>query len=110
MPYIDPEVGRKVYLLRQEAKSLEEAADRLLDDLWLEKGEYISGDYIISVTPTVRFDPATAERNLKPDEFQKILKTVPDSRLAKAVLGEARYKTTQKTYGFTRKVTRVEVD
>jgi hypothetical protein len=109
MPYIDPEVGLKVHRLRQQAKSLIEESDRLLDELNLGVGKYVSGDFIITVAPTVRFNAATAEKNLSPEEFKSILKPTPNSALAKALLGEARYKATQKTFdSFTRSVERVE--
>lgn len=109
MSFIDPEVGKKVALLRQEAKFLNDKADELLNELGLNKpGVYISGDYLIKVRPTVRFDAPTAERNLSPEEFKSILKEKPDSALAKAVLGDDKYKMTQKTYGVTRTVERVE--
>lgn len=112
MPFLDDQaVGQKVALLRAEAKHLSELADELLDGLGLnEPGEYISGDYIIKIRPTVRFDAATAERNLTPEEFDKIQKRSPNAALAKAVLSEERYKKAQKTHGLTRTVERVEAE
>jgi hypothetical protein len=107
--YLDDEIGLRVHRLRQQAKALEEEADRLLDSLNLGLGQYISGEFIIKISPTVRFDAGTAERNLSPEEFRSILKETPNAALAKAVLGNERYRATQKTYDtFTRKVERVE--
>jgi hypothetical protein len=109
MARLDDEIGLKIHRLRQEAKRLTEVADRLLEELDLSEGSYISGDFIIKVRPTVRFDAATAERNLSPEDFKSILKEKPDSALAKALLGE-KYSKTQKVYGLTKSVERVEVE
>jgi hypothetical protein len=44
------------------------------------------------------------------DEFESILRQKPDAAVAKALLGETRYKATQKLYGVTRKIIKVEED
>lgn len=67
-------------------------------------GEYVAGDYIVKVTPTLRFDAATAEKNLTTEEYDKILEIVPSSSTAKKVLSPERYAQAQKHYGWTRKV------
>lgn len=96
---------RRAYWLRQQAAAFAKEADKILDGLGeFDRGKYPAGEFIYEVTPTVRFDASTAQRNLKPDEFESILKRKPDSALAKAVLGEDRYKATQKVYGQTRKI------
>jgi hypothetical protein len=97
--------------LRAQAVSLANEADELLDSLGdLAYGTYPAGRYALQVTPTLRFDAATASRNLTKDEFKSILQEKPDATLAKAVLGEERYKATQKTHGVTRKIIVIEED
>lgn len=96
---------KRAYWLRQQAKAFEDEANKILDDIGeLSTGKYPAGEFILQVTPTVRFDAATAQRNLTPVEYKKILKMTPNSALAKAVLGEERFKATQKVHGQTRKI------
>jgi hypothetical protein len=96
---------KRAYWLRQQAASLTAEADEILDGLGeLPTGKYPAGEFIFQVTPTVRFDASTAQRHLSPDEFESILKRTPNAALAKALLGEDRYKATQKVYGQTRKI------
>lgn len=99
-------------LLRAQAKALEEEAQEVLDSLGdLPYGTYTtSNGFALQVTPTYRFNEAEAHRNLEPDEFKSILKEKPDAALAKVMLGEDRYKATQKLYGVTRKIIKVEED
>lgn len=97
--------------LRAQAETFKEEADALLDSLGnLEYGTYPAGRYALQVTPTIRFDAATASRNLTPEEFESILRLKPDAAVAKALLGEERYKATQKTHGVTRKIIVIEED
>lgn len=95
---------KRAYFLRLQAKSLSEEADEILASLGDTIGKYPAGEFIYQVTPTVRFDAATAKKNLKPEDFQKILKESPNAALAKAVLDETTYKATQKVHGVTRKI------
>lgn len=96
---------KRAYFLRLQAKSLSEEADQILASLGdMPSGKYPAGEFIYQVTPTVRFDAATAKRNLKPEEFRLILKETPNAAQAKALLDETRYKATQKVYGVTRKI------
>lgn len=97
-------------LLKEQIKSLEEEVDQILESLGdLPYGTYgTTNGYALQVTPTLRFDAAEAHRNLTVDEFDSILKAKPDAALAKALLGEDRYKATQKLHGVTRKIIRVE--
>lgn len=99
-------------LLKEQAKSLEEEAQEILESLGdLPYGTYgTTNGYALQITPTLRFDAAEAHRNLEPEEFQSILKAKPDAALAKALLGEDRYKATQKLHGVTRKIIKVEVE
>lgn len=73
-----------------------------------QPGNVPAGNYVVQVTPTVRFDAATAEQNLTPEEFDKIFDIVPSSATAKKVLPPERYALAQKQYGFTRTVVPVK--
>jgi len=96
------------YRLGKEIKALEEERENLLGSLGdLSERNYPAGDFILQVTRTKRFDEATAKRNLTSDEFTRILKLKPDSTLAKAILGDE-YARTQREYGWTKKIVRVE--
>jgi|SRR5665647_72282 len=98
----------QAYRLGKEIKALEEERENLLGSLGdLSERDYPAGDYILRVTRTKRFDEATAKRNLTPDEFTAIMKLKPDSTLAKAILG-GEYGKTQREYGWTRKIVRIE--
>lgn len=100
----------RAFALRAQAKANEAEAKELLASLGdVDVDTYAVGDYQVKVTPTKRFDAATAKRNLTPAEFAKILKKVPDSALAKAVLDE-RYEACQKDYGVTVKIERPDAD
>ena len=96
---------KRAYWLREQAKALATEANEILDSLGeLSTGKYPAGEFIFKVTPTVRFNAAEAQQNLTPEEFTSILKPAPNAALAKALLGEERYKATQKVYGQTRKI------
>ena len=96
---------RKAYWLREQAKDCAERANEILDSLGeFSTGKYPAGEFIFKVTPTVRFNAAEAQQNLTPEEFTSILKPAPNAALAKALLGEERYKATQKVYGQTREI------
>lgn len=98
----------QAHRVKNEIKALEEKYDQLLNSLGdLEERNYPAGDFILQVTPTLRFEAATARRNLTPDEFNSILELTPSSTKAKKMLGE-RYSATQRRYGITRKIVRVE--
>jgi hypothetical protein len=96
---------KRAYWLRQQSEAYKAEADAILDGLGeFDTGKYPAGEFIYQVTPTVRFDASTAQRALLPEEFASILKPTPNAALAKALLGEERYKATQKVYGQTRKI------
>ena len=98
----------KAYWLGKQIKALETERTDLLDSLGVtESANYPAGDFILKVTPTIRFDAATAKRNLTPEEFDSIIVPKPDSAKAKVVLGDD-YGKTQKVYGLTRAIVRVE--
>lgn len=101
---------REVYLIGQQIKSLEEKRKQILDEIDdVGPGEHYVGDYVLKITPTLRFNAAEARRNLTDEQFDAISVLTPNSTLAKEVLGED-YTKTQKTYGMTRSVVRVEED
>lgn len=98
----------RAFWLRKESDRLDKEATELLDGLGdLQIRNYPAGDFILQVTRTKRFDPVTARKNLTAQEFKQISKMTPNATLAKAVLGED-YNKTQKDYGLTRKIVRVE--
>ena len=98
----------RIFQLRAEAKALEAEAKELAASLGEQTPDnYVVGDYLVRVSRTVRFDAATAKRNLTKKEFEAIQKRVPDSALAKAVLDE-RFTLCQKDYGQTLTITRPE--
>jgi len=95
----------RAYWLKRQITDLEQQYDDLLDSLGqLEVGNYPAGDFILKVTPNVRFDAATAKKRLTPEEFAAILVPTPNSALAKKVLGDERYPAAQKTYGVKRQI------
>lgn len=98
----------RVYWLRKEAKALLEQADEILNKYVLENRDYPAGDFIVKVSETVRFDAATAKRNLPEDKYQSILRLRPDTTAAKAVLSDDEYRLAQKKYGQTIKIVPVD--
>lgn len=99
---------KQAYLLGKQIKALEAQRNDLLDSLGaLEPSNYPAGDFILKVTPTVRFNEAEARRNLTQEQFDSILKRKPDSTLAKQMLGDE-YAKCQKVYGTTRTIVPVE--
>jgi hypothetical protein len=97
---------RRIGLLRASIKAQQEEVNDLLASLGaLEVGRSVHGDWILDVSPTKRFDAATAKKNLTPEQYESILKPTPNSALAKALLDED-YDKTQKNHGYTVKVYR----
>lgn len=73
--------------IEKRIKDVESAlADVEYDDYVLPNG------YVAVVAPNVRFNAATAKKNLDPDTFATICKPKPDAALAKALLEEDYYK------------------
>lgn len=77
----------RAYWLKQQAKAMVEEADELLAE-HTEYGKVVEGDYILSVTETKRFDAGLAKKHLSAAKFKKILKSAPDSKMARAFLDE----------------------
>lgn len=99
----------RVYDLRQMAKQYEAEAKEILASIdFDEERHYLAGHFIAQVSRTRKFDPATAERNLTPEELAATLVTRPDSELAKRVLSPERYAAAQKEYGFTVRIVPAE--
>ena len=93
--------------IKNQKKALEEREAYLLDQLKsldLEDRDYPAGKYLLRVSPTVRFDAATAQRQLTADQYAATLVTKPDSAKAKKVLSDEDYRLCQKNYGHTIKV------
>lgn len=97
---------KRIGVLRASIRAQEEEVKDLLASLGdLEDGKSVHGDWILDVSPTRRFDAATAKKHLTKKQYESILLPKPDSALAKALLGDD-YEKTQKTYGKTIKVYR----
>ena len=93
---------RALFEVRAEIKSLEERETELLAALDLEpkKTRFVSGPYLVSTTPTVRFNAELAQKVLTKKEFESIHRPVAQSTIAKALYPE-KYADMQKTSGVT---------
>lgn len=99
----------KIARINEQIKLLEQERDELWEQVGdLEVRDYAAGPYIVKVTETRRFDPTLAKRALSAKEYKSILKLVPDSKVAKALLDEELYKQCQRVYGLTKKIVPVE--
>lgn len=99
---------RRVAMLREAIKEYEDEIKTLLGSLGeLAVDDYPAGEFILKVQPNRRFDPATAEQNLTPEEFALTLATKPDSATAKAKLSPERYAAAQKDNGTKMTIVRV---
>lgn len=96
---------RELFEVRAEIKSLEEREAEILKaiDMPVEKSRFTSGPYLVSVTPTVRFNAELAEKVLTKKEFESIQRPVPQSTIAKALYPH-KYAAMQKTSGVSVKV------
>lgn len=95
---------REAYLIKAQIKDLEARYKDLLDEVdGVGVGEHDAGDYVLKITPTLRFNAAEAYRNLTPEQFESISVLTPNATLAKEVLGED-YAKAQKVYGQTRSI------
>lgn len=99
----------KIYRKKQQIKDLEAEIADLYERMGdLDPDSYVAGDFILKVRENRRFNAAQAKRALSPAEYEKILKTVPDAKIARAVLDEDTFAMTQKVVGVVREVVRVE--
>jgi|SRR5690625_242947 len=73
------------YLEKIEKDILSELADVEYDDYILEDGT------IATAQPNIRFNAATAKKNLSPEQFKAICKLTPNAALAKALLDDDYY-------------------
>lgn len=95
------ELIRELFEIRAHKKSLETAEKDILSALALSgKDTFSSGPYLVSVTPTVRFNADLAKTVLNKTEYAKICKPVPQSAAAKAMFPE-KYERMQKVSGST---------
>lgn len=60
---------------------------------------YLRGNVCLEVTTNLRFDDATARKNLTPAEYEATLIPKPDAKRAREILGEKRYKLACKDHG-----------
>lgn len=101
---------KRIAMLKADIKASQQEIEDIFSAhaaILSETGDVVAGDYIVKVTPTVRFDAATAKKNLTEEEYAKTLTTAPNSAQAKKVLSPERYAQAQKTYGWTRNVVAV---
>ena len=102
---MDTNTIRRIYDLRAQIKAYETEVKELIASLGIEGEQKDAvGPYIVQVTETKRFDPATAKNNLSAAKFKAICESVPTTRKAKEVLGSIDYAKTQKVSGFTVKI------
>lgn len=103
----NPQFAAKVkeaYLIGLEIKSLETKRKSILDEIdGVGVGEHDAGDFVLKISPTLRFNAAEAYRNLTPEQFESISVLTPNATLAKEVLGDD-YAKAQKVYGQTRSI------
>lgn len=105
MTNLDPGLVLRIWMLRQQKKSVEADLADALAELAASKPERTSvGGLIVNITETKRFDPATAKANLTPEQFEAICETVPTTAQAKRVLGSDDYAKTQRVNGYTVKI------
>lgn len=102
MTDIDDKLIRELYEVRAEIKSAEEREKEILAELNLKpkKDRFVSGDYLVDTTPTVRFNAELAKSVLTKKEWESILRPAPQSTIAKALYPE-KYARMQKTSGVT---------
>lgn len=95
----------RAYALKRQIKALQDEYDEILGQYTFEREQTIpAGRFGLQVSPTRRFDAATASRNLPADKLALTMVTKPDSTRAKKVLTEDEYRLTQKEYGWTKKI------
>ena len=103
---------RRAFEARAEAKRLTALANELLDELGLDDYDtYGFGEYVVTVSPTRRFDPGLAAQVLSSEDLNSILKTTPDAALAKKNLPPRLYTMCQTESSTpTRRIARAEAD
>lgn len=80
---------KRIGILKASIKAQEQEIEDLLASLGsLERGRSVHGDWILDVSPSKRFDAATAKKNLSEKDYKRILLPTPNSALAKALLGD----------------------
>lgn len=76
-------VNNEIKALEARKKDLQaELADVEYDDYILPNG------LVATVQPNIRFNAATAKKNLSPEQFESICKSTPNAALAKALLDD----------------------
>ena len=93
---------RDLFEVRAEIASAEEREKEILAELALDikKDRFVAGPYLVSTTPTVRFNAELAKKVLSKKEFDSILRLAPKSTIAKALYPD-KYARMQKTSGVT---------
>lgn len=99
----------RIYRKKKQIKQIEQEVEDLYESMGeLDPDNYVAGDYIFKLSANRKFDPTTAKKVLTPAEYKKVLKSVPNAALARAVLDEDTFAMTQKVVGVRREVVRVE--
>lgn len=104
-------IGR-IAELNAEIKAMQAEVEDLYSTLPQSSvpGKYNAGDYILTVTPTRRFDAKQAEKVLSVAKYKKILVPKVDSAQAKKVLTGDEYTACQAVTGNRRTISKVEED
>lgn len=97
----------KILQRMQEIKAEIKALENEFNELKQECGIKDAGDYVVNdkyrlvVTPTRRFSPVLAKKQLTEEQFESILTAKPDGEKVKRVLGLDTYETLMETKGLT---------
>ena len=103
----------RIYELQQKKAALDKQVKDVNAELQnlrkgLELGLQSDGDYVVDVRPSMRFDAATAKKNLDDALFQAILVSKPDSAQAKRMLTGYEYELCQRQVGVLATVKKVQ--
>lgn len=103
----------RLYALQKEKAAVASRAKELDAEIKaiqksLPTGLSSDGAYVVDVKPSVRFDAATAKKNLSPELFESICELKPTSTKARQMLTGYEYEDCQKVVGVTAIVKRVE--
>ncbi len=76
--------------VQDEMRALRKREDDIKAELAeVEWDDYVlPNGYVATIQPSIRFNAATAKKNLTPEQFEAICKKRPDAALAKALLDE----------------------
>lgn len=96
-----------------ELKEREKEIKKEIEDLYStlpesqKPGNYVEGNYVLTVTPRREFNPAQAESVLSQRKWKSILVPKPDTKVARQLLTGEEYESCLKVTGVTRTVKEV---